>query len=385
MPSTMLAGRLAARLFGTSSALLRSCTPQRVLTDALTRSDATPTTRLSRRRFSLANTSRTTWARTPLQPQCRQLWSRQQRGRRSAGQQQQSRGYRYRYQRFGSGEKWYHEGMLRRWASRPTFYMEIGGVGVAVGGFYVYNLEEVGVSGRRRFNIVSPEMEKEIASGAFDELRQQYKNQIVTSHHPVVWKIQRILDRLIPVSGVEQDWELTVVNSPEANAMVLPGGKVFVFTGILNVADTEDRMAAVLGHEIAHNVAHHTAENLSRSVFIMLGAFSLLFVGVDLLHSRWLLQLVVGLPGSRRQESEADYIGLMMMARARYRPTGALEMWQRMQQLQKYSPPQFISTHPSSHNREEKIREWLPEAEQKYQEAVEEYKANHLSLPRITW
>lgn len=146
-----------------------------------------------------------------------------------------------------------------------------------------------------------------------------------------------------------------------ANAFVLPGGKVFVFSGILNVCRNEDALAAVLGHEIAHNTASHVAERLSAawvgnltagSLFFLVGAVPglALFALWTVAGGFYLQDLLYYLPMGRKQESEADYIGLMMMAEACYDPRQAVGFWQRMEGMQKaggVDVPEMLSTHPS--------------------------------------
>jgi metalloendopeptidase OMA1, mitochondrial len=119
------------------------------------------------------------------------------------------------------------------------------------------------VSGRRRFNIISPQLEAYVASNTLQEIEQAYAGRFLPENDPRVREVKKVLLRLLPyVQGEglkEVDWEVNVIDSPEQNAFVIPGGKVFVFTGILPLCKDDDGIAAVLGHEIAHVVAHHTA------------------------------------------------------------------------------------------------------------------------------
>ena len=157
-----------------------------------------------------------------------------------------------------------------------------------------------------------------------------------------------------------------MINDAMKNAFVIPGGKVCVFSGILDICQDDDGLAAVLGHEIAHNVAHYAAERMSKSN-ILLGVVmaGFLLIGIDPGIGNLLTEFAFTRPGSRSQESEADYIGLLMMSESCYRPEAAMELWARMEEEEQNSPPQFMSTHPSNHNRLEQIRGWLPEAEAK--------------------
>jgi predicted Zn-dependent protease len=147
----------------------------------------------------------------------------------------------------------------------------------------------------------------------------------------------------------------------------LPGGKVFVFSGILPICQDENGLAAVLGHEIAHNVAHHAAERISRSSIVMLSAFAVSFIfDVSGQFGNSIASLILSLPNSRTQEAEADHIGLLMMAEACYDPQAALDFWARMKKAEQFEPPQFMSTHPSHYNRAEQIKKWLPDAQRIY-------------------
>lgn len=231
----------------------------------------------------------------------------------------------------------------------------------------MYNLDEVPVSHRRRFNIVSPETEASTGHAMYKQTLQEYGNRILPASHPKSRMVQRVLDRLIPNSGLEDEqWEVYVINDPMKNAFVIPGGKVFVFSGILDVCKGDDGLAAVLGHEIAHNVAHHAAERMSSSwILIAMASVASLFLGIDPGFGNAFVDLAFMRPGSRSQESEADYIGLLMMSESCYSPEAAMDLWARMEKEEQSAPPQFLSTHPSNHNRLEKIRGWLPEAEAK--------------------
>lgn len=147
---------------------------------------------------------------------------------------------------------------------------------------------------------------------------------------------------------------LMVRNPGQANAFVLPGGKVFVYSGILPICRDNDGLAAVLGHEIAHNIAQHAAEKMSQMVLLQPIVWTLMYLdatGVTLGLGRYLGSLMLDLGvmrrSSREQESEADHIGLMLMAEACYDPRGAIGLWERMEKSQKGAPPEWLSTHPS--------------------------------------
>ncbi|OKO91608.1 Mitochondrial metalloendopeptidase OMA1 [Penicillium subrubescens] len=217
------------------------------------------------------------------------------------------------------------------------------------------------MTGRRRFNCVSHAAELKMGEQSYREVLAQSKGRVLPDNHPLAQMVNRVLQRLIPqVDIVGADWRVhVIVDDGNANAFVLPGGKVFVYTGILPICQDEDGLAAVLGHEIAHVVARHPAERMSNS-FLTLGTVFLISLLFDVSGnlSSMLVNLMWSLPNSRTQEAEADNIGLMMMAKACFNPEAAVRLWRRMQEQEKAAPPQFMSTHPSSYNREEAIRGW---------------------------
>ncbi|KAF3012449.1 T-complex protein 1 subunit theta [Penicillium rubens] len=244
-------------------------------------------------------------------------------------------------------------------------------IGVGISGLYLYNTEIVEMTGRRRFNCVSRHQELNMGEESYREVLNAERGKILPHNHPLTRMVDGVLQRLIPQVDIEgADWKVHVIKDDGmVNAFVLPGGKVFVYTGILPICKDEDGLAAVLGHEIAHVVAHHPAERMSNS-FITLGAvFAISFLfDVSGQFSSFLLNLMYSLPNSRTQEAEADNIGLMMMSKACFNPEAAVKLWARMHEQEKQAPPQFMSTHPTSYNRMEAIQGWLHKAEATYEE-----------------
>ncbi|ORY22491.1 peptidase family M48-domain-containing protein [Naematelia encephala] len=169
--------------------------------------------------------------------------------------------------------------------------------------------------------------------------------------------------------GKETEWEVYVIDDRETkNAFVLPGGKIFVFTGILPVSQNDDGLATVLGHEVAHQVARHPAERMSYMKVLFVAGLLLESLGLDVGFSRALLTLLLQLPNSRTSESEADYIGLRLMSRACYNPEESTRMWQRMSESEKgrsvAGSVDFLSTHPANAKRIKQLQKWMPEAQQ---------------------
>ena len=169
-----------------------------------------------------------------------------------------------------------------------------------------------------------------------------------------------------------------VVESAIPNAMVLPGGQIFVFSGILHPAASEDGLATVLAHEIAHSLLSHPAERMSMATLLSYGTLFLqLVTGGDFttrILSDLIMQVGLMLPHSRQTEREADYVGLLLMATACYNPEESIAFWRRMQDYTeslaraskgKVPPMEFLSTHPSSDSRMEQLKLRLPEALQR--------------------
>ncbi|KAI9223503.1 peptidase family M48-domain-containing protein [Blastocladiella britannica] len=235
---------------------------------------------------------------------------------------------------------------------------------VGSGAYYVAHLEEVPLSGRRRFMDCTPEMESLMAKEAYSEIMAEYKGRFLPSYHPYSLMVKKVAQRIVQAAGMEDvGWEFHVIDSKELNAFVLPGGKVFVFTGILPVCGNESGLAAVLGHEIAHQLARHSAEKMSFTKILMLGQIMISVVfDASMSLSRMITQLGVLLPFSRKMENEADQIGLLLMAQACYDPREAVGFWRRMAEASKGGPPEFLSTHPASGSRIERIEKQLPAA-----------------------
>lgn len=263
------------------------------------------------------------------------------------------------------------DGYQRFHQSRQPFYMSkrlwvFIGTGVFMfGGYYATHLEKVPISNRRRFMDVTPKQEEAMAKQAYQEVMSQYGLRVLPPNHPYTRFVSRVAKRIVQVSGMDNlQWEFHVIDSPEPNAFVLPGGKVFVFTGILPIVQNEDGMAAVLGHEIAHQLARHSAEKLSFAKVILALQLTLVLFGIEpsFVFNRFLLNFVISKPFSRKCETEADAIGLQLMAQACFDPHEAVAMWKRMEKAGAGDIPQFMSTHPSHKNRIEFLEKEMPSA-----------------------
>jgi predicted Zn-dependent protease len=161
-----------------------------------------------------------------------------------------------------------------------------------------------------------------------------------------------------PDPTINFDWEYILIdNKKMKNAWCMPGGKIAVYTGMLDITKNNNGLAAVMGHEIAHAVAKHSVERASRTMVINLGTQI-----ADLASGGLLTQIGIFNPFNRKQESEADYLGLVFASLSGFDIRETVKIWERMQEANKgKEPPEFMSTHPSSSNRINNISGWLNE------------------------
>ena len=240
----------------------------------------------------------------------------------------------------------------------------------------------VPITGRSQLLIV-PESE-EIAMG--EEAYRHILRESALSRHPEALRIVRKVGRKIArvADKPRYNWEFSVIDDPErVNAFAVPGGKVAVYTGMFPVVQDEAGLAVVLGHEVAHALARHPGERMSQDMFFQLGGLGLsAALGSNPGLANQVLQVYglgtqvgVVLPFGRGQESEADRIGLILMAKAGYDPRVALKVWERMEKQDRAKgegfPPEFLSTHPGYETRTRQLRSWIPEAMKHYRPSRE--------------
>jgi len=236
----------------------------------------------------------------------------------------------------------------------------------------------VPVTGRHQFNLMSQNDEMKLGLSSFDQLK---KETPVSNDPEANALVKKVGERIAAVAGKDMpnaQWEFVVFQSDEANAFCLPGGKVGVYTGILPITKDEAGLATVLGHEIAHAVARHGGERMSQAEAISVGEQAVGVATANLdprLRAASLLAYGAGskvgveLPFSRAQESEADHIGLIYMARAGYDPEQAVAFWQRFAEFNKQKGGggyAFLRTHPTDETRIAQLKSWLPEAKGQY-------------------
>jgi predicted Zn-dependent protease len=245
---------------------------------------------------------------------------------------------------------------------------------------------------RSQLMLISRGEESQLGAQAFQQVLSKEK----VLHDPV---LQGVVDRIgwrIANAAKRPDfqWQFVVIDNPKvANAFALPGGKVAVYTGMFPVAKTEGGLAAVMAHEVAHVLARHGGERLSHGLLAQMGAVAVQagMAGsnpgvVQGVMTAYGLGATVGvlLPYGRLQESEADEIGLRLMAQAGYDPREAVELWQRMAQQDRQAPPEFLSTHPSAATRIQDLQRLMPNALTYYRPAPDQVAESTRLLPGVS-
>ncbi|KIJ69593.1 hypothetical protein HYDPIDRAFT_36624 [Hydnomerulius pinastri MD-312] len=297
------------------------------------------------------------------------------------------------YTRFSSSRQPFIRG--RPWDGRMRVVAFIGAGGVV---YYVAHLEQVPETGRWRFMDISPKYEAKLAQTAYAQLLSEFQGKILPASHPVTRHVHRVVTDLLEASNLGtlhsseprrsstgsddlwgddpfsaarpqesggKEWNLLVVNDPKVVNAMVSFGNIVVFTGILPVCQDQQGLAAVLGHEIGHEVARHAAERYSSSKVLILVAFLLQSAGLDIGVSNLLNKLLLELPNSRKQELEADTIGMRISSKACYDPQAAVEMHTRLAKLEQAhgaSSLEFLRTHPGATRRIQHLEQLVPEA-----------------------
>jgi Zn-dependent protease with chaperone function len=255
------------------------------------------------------------------------------------------------------------------WSSRKPIMKKILALILSV--IFVASCATAPYTGRSQVILVSEGQEASLGDDAY---RHHLRDNVVTHDAEAERIVRKVGERIARAANKpEYKWEFTVINDPEmVNAFAVPGGKVAVYTGIFAPARDEAGLAVVLGHEVAHALARHPAERMSQGMLLQLGGVGLgVALGRNPALANQVLQAYgitagvgVALPFSRSQETEADRIGLILMAKAGYDPRVALDLWERMEKKEggKGAPPEFLSTHPGYETRIQQLRSFLPEA-----------------------
>lgn len=251
-------------------------------------------------------------------------------------------------------------------------------LGAAV--YYFANQETVPITGRKQLRTMKPQQEIQLGLQSYQQILADNGSAVLTSGpaldavSEIGVKLARQAEQMMIEETGEQtgfDWQFNVIDSEQANAFALPGGYTAVYTGLIPIAENENGLAVIMGHEIAHALAHHGAERMAQqniqkivSAGVAMGAG-----GMDYGAQRAVMGVFGGisqygfaLPFSRKHESEADEIGLYLTARACYDPREAPRLWERMGAQGGQTPPEFQSTHPSPETRVQDFERLMPRA-----------------------
>ncbi len=244
---------------------------------------------------------------------------------------------------------------------------------VLLGAALLVACQSVPITGRSQLLLLSEKEELALGEQAYKDI---LKKATISQDQEQAALVKRVGQRIAAVSGrTDYRWEFNLIEDKTPNAFALPGGKVAVHTGILPITKDETGLAVVMGHEVAHALAHHGAERMSTGLITQIGAVGVAAVLGGDPQTAKAIQSAFGigvmLPFSRSHESEADHIGLHLMAKAGYDPREAIPFWQRMDQASKgKKPPEFLSTHPSDQTRIEQIQALLPTVLPIYEKAA---------------
>ncbi len=240
----------------------------------------------------------------------------------------------------------------------------------------------VGIDRKQRMLVSSEEVSQGAEQAYAQELQKARETGALNTDPALTGRVRHVAEKLIPVTGVFRPdapgwkWEINTLRTDDMNAYAMPGGKIMVYSGLvekLKLSDAE--LAAVLGHEISHALREHTRERVSRAYAQQIALAGVAVVtgagagALDLANE--VASVTFQLPHSREQEAEADVMGLELMARAGYDPHAAVVVWQKMISAQQSGgPPEFLSTHPSPANRISELEARLPKVIPLYQAAT---------------
>ncbi len=268
---------------------------------------------------------------------------------------------------------------------RKSFVIGALSASVLLAGCQAVNTTSGGAVGVERkqymFSMLSTDEVNQMYAQSYQQTLSEASNQgAVDKTSATAKRVQVIADRLIAQApkfrpdAAQWNWEVNLIKSDELNANCGPGGKIFFYTGLIDKLKlTDDEIAAVMGHEIAHALREHGREAMSKAYGIQMarsGAGALLGLGQDSLAlADTVVQYSMTLPNSRANENEADLIGLELAARAGYNPNAAITLWDKMAAASGGSQPEFMSTHPASDSRQTSLRAAIPKVMPLYEQA----------------
>ncbi|AZR80901.1 M48 family metallopeptidase [Thiomicrospira sp. S5] len=238
----------------------------------------------------------------------------------------------------------------------------------------------VGIERQQMLLVSEQEMQKGADQAYREVLAEAEKNHALNTDPKELKRLRTIASRLVPQTKIYREdapdwhWEVNLLKSDELNAWCMPGGKIAFYTGIIDTLHlTDDEIAAIMGHEMAHALREHSRERASQQMVSQAGLTALSILtgiqGPALDASNMVMQTTFLLPNSRTHETEADRMGVELAARAGYDPYAAVSVWEKMGKLSKDAPPEFLSTHPSNATRVDDLKKYAAMVEPLYQQA----------------
>jgi predicted Zn-dependent protease len=233
------------------------------------------------------------------------------------------------------------------------------------------------ITGRTQIMMITPQQEQAMG---FQTEKAILEKEKLSTDRALVERVERVGMRIAKATGIKKDWKFYVIDNPDVpNAFCLANGHVFVYSGIMKYVDNDAQLATVIAHEIGHAIAHHVAEQVSVAMMTNLAAAAAAAAIDSKVHNSgeraaYMAALGLGanlgivLPYSRMMESEADHIGLMLMAKACYDPREAIKFWEKFSKKGE-EPIAYFSTHPSSRQRIAQLKELMPQALKIYRES----------------
>jgi len=240
----------------------------------------------------------------------------------------------------------------------------------------------VGIERKQMMMVSSKEMDLASSQSYHQILQQAGQKNALNRNREQVERVRAVARRLIPATGAFRSdapgwqWEVNVLSSNELNAWCMAGGKIAFYSGLIERLDlSDDEIAAIMGHEIAHALREHARERASQSMVTNLGvavvgaALGVGSAGTDLIGT--VAKVSFELPNSREHETEADRIGVELAARGGYDPRAAISLWQKMAKVSNGAPPQWLSTHPSNETRQQDLQQYAARVMPLYEQATQ--------------
>ena len=244
--------------------------------------------------------------------------------------------------------------------------------------------------GRNQITLFSNSDLNKMGITSFAQMKEKQPISTDRATNNFVQCVAKAITKNVPASVFDGEWEVVVFDSEQVNAFALPGGKIGVYTGLLQITENQNQLAAVLSHEVGHVIEHHSNERMSSGQLAQVGlaAANAVLVNKQVENKKvWMAGLGLGLqygilmPYSRVHESEADLVGEELMAKSGFDPRASIKLWQNMSKNSQGQPPEFLSTHPANQTRIQQLNDHLMVAQGLYQPAKNPHCVKPKNIP----